>query len=114
MMKRLLITGANRGLGAMCRNRLGHLAEIIRVSGRRDLAPAAENEELFFCDLSDKDAVHEMVEGCDGAAARPMRPMSVLGSPPASFRQVTPPSVVLWIPPPGPPPSWVQTWRLRW
>lgn len=65
-MKRLLITGANRGLGAMCRNRLGHLAEIIRVSGRRDLAPAAENEELFFCDLSDKDAVHEMVEGCDG------------------------------------------------
>lgn len=66
MMKRLLITGANGGLGSVCRERLGHLADTIRLSARKGLGDAAENEEIVYCDLGDKAAVEELVEGCDG------------------------------------------------
>ena len=65
-MKRLLITGASGGLGSMCRKRLGHLADILRVSSRSDLGPPAANEEIVYCDLADKPAVERLVEGCDG------------------------------------------------
>ena len=65
-MKRILITGANRGLGAVCRERLRHIAPIIRVSARRDLGKAHEGEEIFYGDLSDADAVNEMVADVDG------------------------------------------------
>ncbi|NCZ66840.1 MAG: NAD(P)-dependent oxidoreductase, partial [Rhodobacteraceae bacterium] len=44
MMKRLLITGAAGGLGAMCRERLTHLAETIVVSDRDGLGEAAAHE----------------------------------------------------------------------
>lgn len=66
MMKRLLITGAAGGLGAMCRERLTHLAETIVVSDRDGLGEAAAHEEIVYCDLGDKAAVEAMVEGCDG------------------------------------------------
>ncbi len=66
MLNKLLITGANGGLGTMFRGRLGHMAKTIRVSAPDNLGDAAENEEIFYCDLGDKDAVAEMVEGCDG------------------------------------------------
>ena len=66
MMKRLLITGANGNLGAVCRERLAHLAETIRISARKGLGEAAAHEELVYCDLGDKAAVEELVEGCDG------------------------------------------------
>ena len=66
MMKRLLITGAAGGLGAMCRERLTHLAETIVVSDRDGLGSAAAHEEIICCDLGDKAAVETMVEGCDG------------------------------------------------
>lgn len=65
-MKRLLITGANRGLGAVCRDRLTHLAEHIRVSARRDLGELREGEEIVYAELSDKKAVHELVKDVDG------------------------------------------------
>jgi len=65
-MKRLLITGANRGLGAVCRERLSHLAETIRISARKSLDPVLPHEEVVLGDLSDQDAVEEMVKGCDG------------------------------------------------
>ena len=65
-MKRLLITGANGKLGAVCRQRLTHLADTIRVAARRDLGEAAPHEEIVYGDLSDKDAVEAMVAGCDG------------------------------------------------
>jgi uronate dehydrogenase len=65
-MKRLLITGANGGLGSVCRQRLGHLAETIRLSARKGLGEAAPNEEIVYCDLGDKAAVEALVEGCDG------------------------------------------------
>ena len=50
MMKRLLITGAAGGLGAMCRERLTHLAETIVVSDRDGLGEAAAHEEIMYCD----------------------------------------------------------------
>ncbi|NND43560.1 MAG: NAD(P)-dependent oxidoreductase [Silicimonas sp.] len=66
MLKRLLITGANGALGSLCRERLGHMAETLRLSARKGLGEAGPNEEIVYCDLADKDAVNEMVEGCDG------------------------------------------------
>ena len=66
MMKRLLITGANGGLGSVCRQRLGHLADTIRLSARKGLGEAGPNEEIVYCDLGDKAAVEALVEGCDG------------------------------------------------
>ena len=66
MLERLLITGANGSLGSICRQRLGHLAKTVRLTARRGLGEAGPNEEIAYCDLSDKAAVEEMVEGCDG------------------------------------------------
>lgn len=65
-MKRLLITGANGGLGSLCRARLTHMADILRLSSNTDLGEAAPHEEIVICDLADKDAVAEMVRDCDG------------------------------------------------
>lgn len=65
-MKRLLITGAAGGLGSMCRTRLTHMAEILRLSDIADLGEAAPHEELVPCDLGDKAAVEALVAGCDG------------------------------------------------
>ena len=66
MLQRLLITGANGSLGSLCRQRLGHMAENIRVNARRGLGEAGPKEEIVYCDLSDKEAVEALVEGCDG------------------------------------------------
>jgi len=66
MLNKLLITGANGGLGSVCRDRLGHLAKTLRLGARKGLGAARANEEITYCDLADKDAVAAMVEGCDG------------------------------------------------
>lgn len=65
-MKRLLITGANGGLGSVCRDRLGHLADTVRLGARKGLGEAAAHEEIVYCDLADKAAVEAMVDGCEG------------------------------------------------
>lgn len=65
-MKRLLITGAAGALGSMCRQRLGHVADTLRLSDIGDLGQAGPNEELMPCDLGDAAAVHKLVDGCDG------------------------------------------------
>ena len=66
MLKRLLITGAAGALGTHCRQNLGHIAEKIRVSDIADLGDAAAHEEVVNADLSDRDAVLSLVDGCDG------------------------------------------------
>lgn len=65
-MKRLLVTGAAGGLGSVCRARLGHMADRLRLSDMADLGAAGPNEEVVICDLTDKAAVEALVEGCDG------------------------------------------------
>ena len=65
-MKRLLITGAAGGIGAVLRTKLAPMAEILRISDIADLGEAAAHEEIVYCDLSNEDEVLSLVEGCDG------------------------------------------------
>ncbi len=65
-MKRLLITGASGNLGVVCRERLTHLADIIRLSCRGDLGESKPHEEIMRCELGDKFEVDALVKGCDG------------------------------------------------
>ncbi|MGE8361195.1 NAD-dependent epimerase/dehydratase family protein [Pseudomonas sp.] len=63
---RLLLTGAAGGLGKVLRESLRPYANIIRLSDIAEMAPAAgPHEEIQVCDLSDKAAVHALVEGVD-------------------------------------------------
>ena len=63
--RRILLTGAAGGLGKVLREQLAAHADIVRVSDREPLAPAKPNEEAIQCDLSDRQAVHALVEGVD-------------------------------------------------
>ncbi|MFC6689256.1 NAD-dependent epimerase/dehydratase family protein [Jhaorihella thermophila] len=65
-MKRLLITGAAGGIGTAMRSRLAHLAETLRLADIAPIPDPAPNEEVVQCDLADRDAVFDMVAGCDG------------------------------------------------
>lgn len=65
-LKRLLITGAAGGLGSAMRARMAKFADLVRISDIADLGAAAPHEELVICDLGDAEAVHSLVEGCDG------------------------------------------------
>ena len=63
---RLLLTGAAGGLGKVLRETLRPYANILRLSDIAEMAPAAgSHEEVQICDLSDKQAVHQLVEGVD-------------------------------------------------
>lgn len=63
---RLLLTGAAGGLGKVLRESLRPYANILRLSDISEMAPAAgSHEEIQTCDLSDKHAVHQLVEGVD-------------------------------------------------
>lgn len=63
---RLLLTGAAGGLGKVLRERLRPYASILRLSDIGEMAPAAgPHEEIVRCDLADKNAVHQLVEGVD-------------------------------------------------
>ncbi|NNE89203.1 MAG: NAD(P)-dependent oxidoreductase [Silicimonas sp.] len=65
-MNRLLITGAAGGLGVEMRKRLAPLAKTLRLSDIVDLGTAGANEELVICDLGNRAAVADLVQGCDG------------------------------------------------
>ncbi|MGK9527497.1 NAD-dependent epimerase/dehydratase family protein, partial [Salmonella enterica subsp. enterica] len=63
---RLLLTGAAGGLGKVLRETLKPYARVLRLSDIAAMAPAADShEEVFPCDLADKQAVHQLVEGVD-------------------------------------------------
>ena len=65
-MKRLLMTGAAGGIGAVLRTKLAPMAETLRISDIADLGEAAPHEEIVYCDLSKEDEVLSLVDGCDG------------------------------------------------
>ncbi|WP_397449967.1 NAD-dependent epimerase/dehydratase family protein [Pseudomonas sp. NA-150] len=63
---RLLLTGAAGELGKMLRKRLKPFTRVLRLSDIADIAPALdESEEIYYCDLADKKAVDELVQGVD-------------------------------------------------
>ena len=63
---RLLLTGAAGGLGKVLRESLKPYAKVLRLSDIAPMAPAAgSHEEVLLCDLADKHAVHQLVEGVD-------------------------------------------------
>lgn len=63
---RILLTGAAGGLGKVLRETLRPYANVLRLSDIADMASAAgPHEEVQRCDLADKAAVHQLVEGVD-------------------------------------------------
>ncbi|KFE43885.1 NAD-dependent epimerase/dehydratase family protein [Pseudomonas syringae] len=63
---RLLLTGAAGGLGKVLRESLKPYAKVLRLSDIAEMAPATgSHEEVQICDLADKVAVHQLVEGVD-------------------------------------------------
>ena len=63
---RLLLTGAAGGLGKVLRETLRPYAKVIRLSDIVEITPASDSsEEVVTCDLADKQAVHQLVEGVD-------------------------------------------------
>ena len=63
--KRILMTGAAGGLGKVLRDRIKPWAEVVRLSDIADMGEARPGEELVQCDLSDKAAVMQLMEGVD-------------------------------------------------
>ncbi|UYG00749.1 MULTISPECIES: NAD-dependent epimerase/dehydratase family protein [unclassified Halomonas] len=66
MLNRLLVTGAAGGLGKSLRPHLKTLASHVRLSDITPLDNAEPHEELVQADLSDPQAVTELVRDCDG------------------------------------------------
>lgn len=63
---RLLLTGAAGGLGKVLRETLRPYTKVLRLSDIAEMAPAVDDsEEVQVCDLADKNAVHQLVEGVD-------------------------------------------------
>lgn len=63
--KRILLTGAAGGLGRQLRARIQPWAKVVRLSDLADLDPAGDGEEVVQCDLADRAAVRQMMEGVD-------------------------------------------------
>jgi|GEM_PF-3819483 len=70
---RLLITGAAGNLGTVLRQGLAPLATTLRLTDRAGMGEAAAHEEIMPAELSDFDAIMEVVKDCDAHAA-PDRP----------------------------------------
>ena len=62
---RLLLTGAGGGLGTMLRERIKPWADIVRATDVRAIAPAGAGEEVVQCDLADRQAVFDLLDGVD-------------------------------------------------
>lgn len=64
-LKRLLVTGAAGIIARQIREGLSEFAETVRLSDMRDMGDVAPHEELVECDITDSEAVEELVAGCD-------------------------------------------------
>jgi uronate dehydrogenase len=62
---KLLLTGAAGALGRVLREGLKPHARVLRLSDKVAMDPAADGEEVVQCDLADKQAVDDLVRGCD-------------------------------------------------
>ncbi|MDH0748021.1 NAD(P)-dependent oxidoreductase [Pseudomonas sp. GD03842] len=62
----ILLTGAAGGLGKVLRESLRPYARTLRLSDIAEMAPSdGPHEEVRVCDLADKNAVDQLVEGVD-------------------------------------------------
>ncbi len=64
-LDRLLLTGAAGGLGRVLRPRLQSICTTLRISDIAELGAAEPGEELRPCDLADKAAVTQLLQGVD-------------------------------------------------
>lgn len=65
-LNRILLTGAAGGIGTVLRESLKPYAQVLRLSDIKELDGAPQpTEEQVVCDLADKQAVDELVKGCD-------------------------------------------------
>jgi len=62
---RILLTGAAGGLGKMLRDRIQPWADVVRLSDIADMGAARPGEEIVRCDLADRAAVLDLLEGVD-------------------------------------------------
>ncbi len=65
MFSKILLTGAAGGLGQVLRDSLKPFCHTLRLSDIAAMAPAQDREEVVPCQLSDKQAVDDLVQGCD-------------------------------------------------
>ncbi len=61
---RLLLTGAGGNLGQELRPRLKAYCDVLRVSHRRDLGPAAAGEEVQIAALEHAEQMMSLLEEC--------------------------------------------------
>jgi uronate dehydrogenase len=64
-LQKLLLTGAAGALGRVLRDSLKPHARAMRLSDKAAMDAAREGEEVVPCDLADKQAVDDLVRGCD-------------------------------------------------
>jgi uronate dehydrogenase len=62
---KLLLTGAAGALGRVLREGMKPYARVMRLSDKVAMDPVRDNEEVMQCDLADKQAVDDLVRGCD-------------------------------------------------
>jgi uronate dehydrogenase len=72
---RLLITGAAGNLGAVLRQGLAPLATTLRLTDRAGMGEAGPHEEIMVAELSDFDAIMEVVKDCDAVVHFGAAPM---------------------------------------
>jgi uronate dehydrogenase len=65
LFKRILFTGAAGNLGQRLRAHLHEFADIVRLADMADIGAAGPGEEIFRCDLANRDEVMRMCEGVD-------------------------------------------------
>lgn len=65
IVNRLLMTGAAGGIGKQIREGLRGFAPHLRLSDIADLGEPGPGEELVHCDVTDAEAVRDLVKGCD-------------------------------------------------
>jgi len=64
-LRRILLTGAAGGIGRVLRDRIKPWADVVRLSDLGGLGEAADGEEIVYCDLSDRGAMLQLLQGVD-------------------------------------------------
>jgi uronate dehydrogenase len=66
MMRKLVITGAAGRIGTEIRPHLAALADELILSDRIEIVNLSDKERFIPCDLTDRDGLQELLQGCGG------------------------------------------------